>query len=161
MISPDVVLGKDVVIHQPDLVNLYGCAVGDGTRIGAFVEVQREASVGRRCKISSHAFICSGVRIEDGVFVGHGVMFINDRYPAAVNDDGSLQSAADWECVPTLVKRRASIGSNATVLCGVTIGEASLVGAGAVVTRDVPDYAIVAGSPARQIGDVRARKPSR
>jgi len=161
MISPDVVLGKDVVVHQPDLVNLFGCEIGDGTRIGAFVEVQREASVGRHCKISSHAFICSGVRIEDGVFVGHGVMFINDRYPAAVNEDGSLQSIADWECVPTLVRRRASIGSNATVLCGVTIGESSLVGAGAVVTRDVPDYAIVAGSPARQIGDTRARKSDR
>jgi acetyltransferase-like isoleucine patch superfamily enzyme len=161
MISPDVVLGNDVVIHQPDLVNLYGCEIGAGTRIGAFVEIQREASIGRHCKISSHAFICSGVRIDDGVFVGHGVMFINDRYPAAVNEDGSLQSAADWECVPTLVRRRASIGSNATVLCGITLGESSLVGAGAVVTRDVPDYAIVAGSPARQIGDVRARKHNR
>jgi acetyltransferase-like isoleucine patch superfamily enzyme len=161
MISPDVVLGNDVVIHQPDLVNLYGCEIGAGTRIGAFVEIQREASIGRHCKISSHAFICSGVRIDDGVFVGHGVMFINDRYPAAVNEDGSLQSAADWECVPTLVRRRASISSNATVLCGITLGESSLVGAGAVVTRDVPDYAIVAGSPARQIGDVRARNHNR
>jgi len=161
MISPDVVLGKDVVVFQPDLVNLYGCQIGDGTKIGAFVEIQREASIGRHCKISSHTFICSGVQIEDGVFVGHGVMFINDRYPEAVNEDGSLQTVSDWKCVSTLVRRRASIGSNATVLCGLTIGECSLVGAGAVVTRDVPDYAIVAGSPARQIGDVRTRKQGR
>jgi len=158
MIGTDVVLGKDVVVFQPDLVNLYGCVIGDRTKIGAFVEIQRDASIGRDCKISSHSFICSGVRIEDGVFVGHGVMFINDRYPLAVNEDGSLQTASDWQCIPTVVRRRASIGSNATVLCGLTIGEGSLVGAGAVVTHDVPDYAIVAGSPARQIGDVRARK---
>lgn len=158
MVSPDVALGKDVVIFQPELVNLYGCSIGDGTRVGAFVEIQRDAAVGGNCKISSHSFICSGVRIEDGVFIGHGVMFVNDRYPAAVNLDGSLQSAADWECVPTVVRNRASVGSNATILCGVTIGEQALVGAGAVVTRDVPDFAIVAGVPARQIGDVRRRK---
>jgi acetyltransferase-like isoleucine patch superfamily enzyme len=157
MISPDVALGKGVVIFQPELVNLYGCSVGDGTRVGAFVEIQRDAAIGQNCKISSHSFICSGVTVEDGVFIGHGVMFVNDRYPAAVNQDGSLQSAADWTCLPTLVRRRASVGSNATILCGVTIGEQALVGAGAVVTRDVPDFAIVAGVPARQIGDVREK----
>jgi UDP-2-acetamido-3-amino-2,3-dideoxy-glucuronate N-acetyltransferase len=158
VISPDVALGKDVVIFQPELVNLYGCSIGDGTRVGAFVEIQRDASIGQNCKISSHSFICSGVRLEDGVFIGHGVMFVNDRYPAAVNPDGSLQSAADWECVSTLVRRRASVGSNATILCGVTVGEQALVGAGAVVTRDVADFAIVAGVPAKQIGDVRQRE---
>jgi UDP-2-acetamido-3-amino-2,3-dideoxy-glucuronate N-acetyltransferase len=158
VISPNVAFGKDVVIFQPELVNLYGCSIGDGTRVGAFVEIQREAAIGRNCKISSHSFICSGVRVEDGVFIGHGVMFVNDRYPAAVNADGSLQGAADWECVPTLVRARASVGSNATILCGVTIGEQALVGAGAVVTRDVPDFAIVAGVPAKQIGDVRERR---
>jgi acetyltransferase-like isoleucine patch superfamily enzyme len=158
VISPNVAFGKDVVIFQPELVNLYGCSIGDGTRVGAFVEIQREAAIGRNCKISSHSFICSGVRVEDGVFIGHGVMFVNDRYPAAVNADGSLQGAADWECVPTLVRARASLGSNATILCGVTIGEQALVGAGAVVTRDVPDFAIVAGVPAKQIGDVRERR---
>lgn len=161
VISPDVVLGQDVVIFQPELVNLYGCTIGDGSRVGAFVEIQRDAVIGGSCKISSHSFICSGVRLEDGVFIGHGVMFVNDRYPAAVNADGSLQSAADWECVPTLVRRRASVGSNSTILCGITIGEQALVVAGAVVTRDVPDFAIVAGSPARQIGDVRKRRPAK
>ena len=150
-------MGKDVVIFQPELVNLYGCSIGDGTRVGAFVEIQREAAIGRNCKISSHSFICAGVCVEDGVFIGHGVMFVNDRYPAAVNQDGSLQGAADWQCVPTLVRRRASVGSNATILCGVTIGEQALVGAGAVVTRDVADFAIVAGVPAKQIGDVREK----
>jgi acetyltransferase-like isoleucine patch superfamily enzyme len=158
VISPDVALGKDVVIFQPDLVNLYGCTIGEGTRVGAFVEIQRDANIGDHCKISSHSFICSGVRVEDGVFIGHGVMFVNDRYPAAVKEDGTLLGAADWECIPTLVRRRASVGSNATILCGVTIGERALVGAGAVVTRDVPDFAIVAGNPARQIGDVREPK---
>jgi UDP-2-acetamido-3-amino-2,3-dideoxy-glucuronate N-acetyltransferase len=158
VIAPDVDLGKGVTIFQPELVNLYGCTIGDGTRVGAFVEIQRDANIGGNCKISSHSFICSGVRIEEGVFIGHGVMFVNDRYPAAVNEDGSLQSAADWECVPTTVRRRASVGSNATILCGITIGEQAMVGAGAVVTRDVPDFAIVAGSPARRIGDVRERR---
>jgi acetyltransferase-like isoleucine patch superfamily enzyme len=153
-----VAFGKDVVIFQPELVNLYGCSIGDGTRVGAFVEIQRDATIGRNCKISSHSFICSGVSVEDGVFVGHGVMFVNDRYPAAVNADGSLQGPADWECVPTLVRTRASLGSNATILCGVTIGEQAQVGAGAVVTRDVADFAIVAGVPAKQIGDVRERR---
>lgn len=151
-------LGKDVVIFQPELVNLYGCSIGDGTKVGAFVEIQRDAAIGQNCKISSHSFICSGVTVEDGVFIGHGVMFVNDLYPAAVNHDGSLQSAADWECVPTLVRTRASVGSNATILCGVTIGQQALVGAGAVVTRDVPDFAIVAGVPAKQIGDVREKR---
>ncbi len=153
MISNDVRLASDTVIHQPDLVNLYGCTIGRRTKIGAFVEIQRDAVIGDDCKISSHSFICSGVTIEDGVFVGHGVMFINDLYPKAVNDDGTLQTEADWKMVATLVKRRASIGSNATILGGVTIGEGALIGAGAVVTKDVPDFAIVAGVPARVIGD--------
>lgn len=155
MIADDVALGQDVVIHQPDLVNLYGCTIGDRTKIGAFVEIQRDAVIGRDCKISSHSFLCSGVLIEDGVFVGHGVMFINDRYPSAVNASGSLQTASDWTQLETRIRRRASLGSNATILGGVTVGEGALVGAGAVVTRDVSDYAIVAGVPARVIGDVR------
>jgi acetyltransferase-like isoleucine patch superfamily enzyme len=158
MISDDVILADSVVIHQPDLVNLYGCTVKEGTRIGAFVEIQRGAVVGRNCKISSHTFICTGVTIEDGVFVGHGVMFINDLYPRAVNADGSLQTEADWKLIETRVKARASIGSNATILGGVTIGEGAIVGAGAVVTRDVPDHAVVAGVPARILRD--ARQPS-
>lgn len=156
-IAADVTLGKDVRIFQPELVNLYGCTIDAETRIGAFVEIQKNASIGARCKISSHAFICEGVAIEDEVFVGHGVMFTNDPYPRAVNEDGTLQTAADWAVVPTRVKRRAAIGSNATIMAGVTIGESALVGAGAVVTRDVADYSIVAGVPARAIGDVRQR----
>jgi UDP-2-acetamido-3-amino-2,3-dideoxy-glucuronate N-acetyltransferase len=156
-IRSDVLLGKDVRIYQPELVNLYGCTIAEGTKIGAFVEIQKNASVGARCKISSHTFICEGVTIEDEVFVGHGVMFTNDLYPRAVNNDGSLQTETDWTVVSTRVKRRASIGSNATIMAGVTIGEAALVGAGAVVTADVADYAIVAGVPARVIGDVRKR----
>ncbi|MDK1374002.1 MULTISPECIES: acyltransferase [unclassified Sinorhizobium] len=155
MIASDVTLHEDVVIHHPDLVNLYGCAVGAGTRIGTFVEIQKNAAIGRNCKISSHSFICEGVTLEDGVFIGHGVMFTNDIYPRAVNADGGLQSQADWTVVPTRVRRRASIGSNATILAGVTIGEAAQVGAGAVVTRDVPNFAIVAGVPARIIGRVK------
>ncbi|MEP0845651.1 MAG: N-acetyltransferase [Phycisphaerae bacterium] len=158
MIAPTVQLGQDVRIFQPDLVNLYGCSIGDRTKIGAFVEIQKDATIGRDCKISSHTFVCSGVHIADEVFVGHGVMFINDIYPRATNEDGSLQCEADWVCVETHVKRRASIGSNATILAGVTIGEGALVGAGAVVTKDVPDHAIVAGVPARVVGDVRQRK---
>lgn len=154
-ISDSVVMDGQVAIHHPDLVNLYGCRVGDGSRIGAFVEIQKNAVVGERCKISSHTFICEGVTIEDEVFVGHGVMFTNDRLPRATNPDGSAQSEADWTLELTLVKRRASIGSNATIISGVTIGEGALVGAGAVVTRDVPDHAIVAGVPARVVGDVR------
>jgi UDP-2-acetamido-3-amino-2,3-dideoxy-glucuronate N-acetyltransferase len=158
MIAPDVVLGKDVVIHQPSLVNLYGCTIGDGSRIGAFVEIQKGVEIGRNCKISSHTFVCTGVSISDGVFVGHGVMFINDRYPQAVNSDNSLQTEADWKVSKTRVKTRASIGSNATILGGVTIGEGALVGAGAVVTRDVPDYGMVAGVPARVLGDIRRKR---
>ena len=156
-IASNVRLGKDVRIFQPELVNLYGCSIADETKIGTFVEIQKNASVGARCKISSHTFICEGVTIEDEVFVGHGVMFTNDPYPRAVNDAGTLQTESDWVVIPTRVKRRASIGSNATIMAGVTIGEASLVGAGAVVTSDVADYAIVAGVPARVIGDVRHR----
>ena len=157
-IAPNVTLGKDVRIFQPELVNLYGCSIADETKIGAFVEIQKNAAIGARCKISSHTFICEGVTIEDHVFVGHGVMFTNDLYPSAVNADGSLQTEADWKVVETRVKTRAAIGSNATVMAGITIGEHSLIGAGAVVTRDVPDYAIVAGVPARVIGDVRDRR---
>jgi UDP-2-acetamido-3-amino-2,3-dideoxy-glucuronate N-acetyltransferase len=156
-IAPDVHLGKDVKIFQPELVNLYGCRIGDETKIGAFVEIQKNAAVGSRCKISSHSFICEGVTIEDEVFIGHGVMFTNDRYPRAVNKDGSLQTEADWDVSETRVKRRASIGSNVTIISGITVGQYALVGAGAVVTADVPDYAIVAGVPARVIGDVRER----
>jgi acetyltransferase-like isoleucine patch superfamily enzyme len=158
MISSDVVLGRGVVIHQPDLVNLYGCSIGDHTKVGAFVEVQRGASIGANCKVSSHSFICDGVVIEDGVFIGHGVMFINDVYPRAVNDDGSLQTGTDWKVIPTRIRRGASLGSNCTILAGITVGEGSLVGAGAVVTRDVPDYAVVAGVPARVVGDIRERQ---
>jgi len=155
MIAADVELGPNVSIPQPALVNLYGCRVGENTRIGAFVEVQRGAAIGRHCKISSHTFVCAGVTIEDGVFVGHGVMFINDRYPRAANADGSLQTEADWQLIETRVERYASIGSNATILGGVTIGEGALVGAGAVVTKDVPPHAIVAGVPAAVIGSTK------
>jgi acetyltransferase-like isoleucine patch superfamily enzyme len=152
MIAKTVVLEEGVVIHHPDLVNMYGCTVGSGSRIGTFVEIQRNALIGKNCKVSSHTFICEGVTLEDGVFVGHGVMFTNDLHPRAVNLDGSLQTDANWTVVPTLVKRGASIGSHATVLAGITIGAGALVGAGAVVTKDVPDYGIVVGVPARVIG---------
>lgn len=152
MIAQNVRLGDGVVIHHPDLVNLYGCAIGAGTRIGTFVEIQKNASIAENCKISSHSFICEGVTIEAGVFVGHGVMFTNDLHPRAVNIDGTLQSDSDWLVVPTLVKHHASIGSNATIIAGVTIGEGAQIGAGAVVTKDVPAYAIVAGVPAKIIG---------
>jgi UDP-2-acetamido-3-amino-2,3-dideoxy-glucuronate N-acetyltransferase len=141
-------LGRDVVIHHPDLVNLYGCEIGDETKIGAFVEIQKNASIGRRCKVSSHTFVCEGVTIEDEVFVGHGVMFINDRYPRATTA-GALQTEVDWQVVPTRVRRGASIGSGAVIMCGVTVGERAIVGAGAVVTHDVPADAVVAGVPAR------------
>ena len=154
----DVELGSNVKVFHPSLVNLYGCRIGDDTKVGTFVEVQKNVRIGARCKISSHTFVCEGVVIDDEVFVGHGVMFINDRYPQAANVDGSLQTEGDWAVEPTRVKRRASIGSNATVLCGVNIGEGALVGAGAVVTRDVPDFAIVAGVPARVVGDIRVRE---
>jgi len=148
-------IAEDAVILHRDLVNLYGCVIGSQTRIGPFVEIQRDSSIGARCKISSHSFICGGVTIEDEVMVAHGVMFTNGMFPRATNEDGSLQVDGDWELTPTLVRRGASIGSNATIVCGVVIGVKALVGAGAVVTRDVPDYAIVAGVPARMIGDVR------
>lgn len=148
-IKEDVVLGPGVVVYHPDLVNLYGCEIGADSRIGTFVEIQSGVRIGQRCKIQSHTFICSGVEIEDGVFVGHGVMFTNDRYPRAINADGSLQTAADWDCHPTRVGTGASIGSHATILCGLTIGEGALVAAGAVVTKDVPPGAWVVGVPAR------------
>jgi acetyltransferase-like isoleucine patch superfamily enzyme len=148
-IAPDVKLGQNVKIYA--FVNLYGCEIGDDSRIGTFVEIQKGACIGKRVKISSHSFVCEGVTIEDEVFIGHGVMFINDKYPRATTDSGSPQTEADWVCTPTVVQRRASIGSNATILCGVTIGEGALVGAGSVVTHDVPPGAIVAGNPARPI----------
>jgi len=154
-ISDNVTLGKNVSIFHPELVNLYGCSVGNETKIGSFVEVQKNASIGARCKISSHTFVCEGVVIEDEVFVGHGVMFTNDRRPRATNEQGGLQTEADWAVEPTRVRETASIGTNATIISGVTIGRGALVGAGAVVTRDVPDHAIVAGVPARIIGDTR------
>jgi len=149
VIAPDVKLGRDVVIHH--FVNLYGCEIGDDSRIGSFVEIQKRARIGRRCKISSHTFICEGVEIEDEVFVGHGVVFINDKFPHATTAEGRLQTDDDWQAIPTVVKRGASIGSGATILCGVTIGENSLVGAGAVVTRDVAAGTTVVGNPARTL----------
>src|SRR6188474_711397 len=155
-IAADVRLGKDVRVFQPDLVNLYGCSIGPETKIGAFVEIQRNARIGRRCKISSHTFICEGVTIEDHVFIGHGVTFINDSYPRATTPTGAIQTGSDWKVERTVVKKGASIGSGATILSNVTIGERAIVGAGSVVTRDVPADAIVAGNPARvlrAIGD--------
>ena len=147
VIADDVKLGRDVKIYN--FVNAYGCEIGDETQIGAFVEIQKNACIGARCKISSHTFICEGVTIENEVFVGHGVMFINDLDPWAVNPDGAKKTGADWRCLPIVVQRRASIGSNATILAGVTIGERALVGAGSVVTKDVPADTVVAGNPAR------------
>jgi acetyltransferase-like isoleucine patch superfamily enzyme len=146
-IAPDVKLGENVNIHG--FVNLYGCSIGDNSRVGAFVEIQKNASIGRNVKVSSHTFICEGVTIDDEVFVGHNVSFINDKYPRATNEAGSPQSEADWRVVKTRVKRGASIGTSATILCGITIGENAVIGAGSVVTHDVPDNAIVAGNPAR------------
>ncbi|OPX18428.1 N-acetyltransferase [candidate division WOR-3 bacterium 4484_100] len=148
-ISPDVKLGKNVKIFG--FVNLYGCEIGDNTKIGTFVEIQKNAKIGKNCKISTHTFICEGVTIEDNVFVGHNVTFINDKYPRATNPEGRLQTEEDWTVVPTFVKKGASIGSSATILCGVTIGENAIVGAGSVVTKDVPDNAVVAGVPAKVI----------
>ena len=155
-IADSVQLGTNVNIFHPSLVNLYGCSVGDDTKIGTFVEIQKGADIGARCKISSHSFICEGVIIEDEVFVGHGVMFTNDRYPRATTADGKLQTDADWSIETTRVRKGASIGTNATIVSGVTIGRNALVGAGAVVTKDVPDHAIVAGVPACVIGDTRS-----
>jgi UDP-2-acetamido-3-amino-2,3-dideoxy-glucuronate N-acetyltransferase len=146
-IAPDVKLGHNVQLNS--FINLYGCTIGDGTKIGPFVEIQKNASIGKNCKIQSHTFICEGVTIEDEVFVGHGVMFINDLYPSATNDGGGLQTEADWQVVPTVVKTRASLGSNVTILCGITIGEGAVVGAGSVVTKDVAPDTVVAGNPAR------------
>ena len=146
-IAPDVKLGRDVRIYA--FVNLYGCEIGDETKIGTFVEIQKGVRIGRRVKVSSHTFICEGVTIQDEAFIGHGVMFINDKYPRSTNPDGSLQVESDWTILPTIVERRASIGSNATIMAGVTIGEGAIVGAGSVVTRDVPAFTIVAGSPAK------------
>lgn len=145
----DVTLGREVKIYS--FVNAYGCEIGDETRIGAFVEIQKGVTIGKRCKISSHSFLCEGVRVEDNVFIGHGVMFTNDKYPRATNPDGSAQSEDDWQVIPILIKQGASIGSNATILAGVTVGENAMVGAGAVVTRDVADGATVAGVPARPV----------
>jgi len=154
-VADNVLLGTGVQIFQPDLVNLYGCSIGAETKIGAFVEIQKNARIGARCKISSHSFICEGVTIEDEVFIGHGVMFTNDVYPAATREDGKMQTEADWQVIETRVKGQAAIGSNATIIAGIVIGRGALVGAGAVVTSNVPDFAIVAGVPARVIGDVR------
>jgi acetyltransferase-like isoleucine patch superfamily enzyme len=155
-IAADVKLGENVKIY--DFVNLYGCEIGDNTKIGTFVEIQKNAKIGNNCKISSHTFICEGVKIEDNVFIGHNVTFINDAYPSATNETGDLQSEADWVCIPTLIKRGASVGSSTTLLCGITVGENALVGAGSVVTKDVPANTIVAGNPARIIRKFEEKK---
>ena len=156
-IAADVILGRDVEIHG--WVNLYGCEIGDGTKVGCFVEIQRGARIGARCKISSHAFVCEGVTIEDAVFIGHGVMFTNDMWPRAVDATGNPKGPHDWECRPTRVKKGASIGSGATILCGITVGENAMVGAGSVVTRDVPAGATVAGNPARVTRSLNSWNP--
>ena len=155
-VAPSVKLGQRVALNA--FTNLYGCEIGDDSKIGTFVEIQKGAKIGRRCKISSHSFICEGVTIEDEVFVGHNVTFTNDLFPRATRVDGSLQTDADWKCVPTLIKRGASIGSSATILCGVTIGERAMVGAGAVVTKDVPPNTLVAGNPARVLRKLEANQ---
>src|SRR5512143_2713988 len=155
-VSPDVKLGKDVKLFA--FVNLYGCAIGDHTKIGTFVEIQKNASIGRNCKISSHTFICEGVTVEDDVFIGHNVTFINDLYPRSTAEGGSLQTEADWKVVPTFIRKGASVGSSATILAGVTVGEGAIVGAGAVVTKDVPPWTIVAGNPARVLRKVDQAK---
>lgn len=153
-IAPDVKLGRDVKIFA--FVNLYGCTIGDNSKIGTFVEIQKNAIIGSNVKVSSHTFICEGVQIEDDVFIGHNVSFINDKYPRSANPDGTLQTEADWKVVKTLVKKGASIGTSATILCGVTVGENAIVGAGSVVTKDVPDNAVVAGNPARLMRKMEA-----
>jgi UDP-2-acetamido-3-amino-2,3-dideoxy-glucuronate N-acetyltransferase len=153
-ISDDVVLGRDVAIYN--FVNLYGCEIGDGTKVGSFVEIQKGARIGRNCKISSHTFICEGVHVEDDVFIGHGVNFINDKYPRATTEDGHLQTEADWKVLPTIVRRGASIGTGAVILGGIVISERAIVGAGAVVTKDVPPRGIVAGNPARLLRETDA-----
>jgi len=158
-IADNVVLGPNVVLN--DYINLYGCTIGEGTKIGTFVEIQKNAYVGKHCKIQSHSFICEGVSIEDEVFIGHGVMFINDIYPKAANADGGLQTEADWQVVPTIIKKGASIGSNATILAGIVIGENAVVGAGSVVTRDVPADTIVAGNPAKIIRNKNNKQSAR
>ncbi len=150
----NVKLGKDVKIF--DFVNLYGCSIDDNTKIGTFVEIQKNASIGKNCKISSHTFICEGVYIEDNVFIGHNVTFINDKHPRSVNEDGTMQTESNWEVIETFVKKGASIGSSSTILCGVTIGENAIVGAGAVVTKDIPPSTIVAGVPAKVIKEITA-----
>jgi UDP-2-acetamido-3-amino-2,3-dideoxy-glucuronate N-acetyltransferase len=157
-IADDVVLGKNVKIHG--FVNLYGCEIGDDSRIGVFVEIQKEVVIGKRVKVQSHCFICSGVVVEDEAFIGHGVMFINDPFPRSTREDGALQGEADWTCVPTRIGRRASIGSNATILCGVTVGQCALVGAGSVVTKDVPPYAVVVGNPAHIVRYLNVQAPT-
>jgi acetyltransferase-like isoleucine patch superfamily enzyme len=154
-IAPDVKLGKDVKIFA--LVNLYGCSIGDNSKIGTFVEIQKGAEIGKNCKISSHTFICEGVTIEDDVFIGHNVTFINDLYPRSTAADGALQTEADWKVVPTFIRKGASVGSSATILAGVTVGEGAIVGAGAVVTKDVPARTIVAGNPARVLRKIENR----
>ncbi|MEO0106424.1 MAG: acyltransferase [candidate division WOR-3 bacterium] len=155
-IIKNVKLGKNVKIFG--FVNLYGCEIGDNTKIGTFVEIQKNAKIGKNCKISTHTFICEGVTIEDNVFIGHNVTFINDKYPRATNPDGSMQTETDWKVVPTLVKKGASIGSSATILCGITVGENAIVGAGSVVTKDVPDNTVVAGVPAKIIRKITGYK---
>jgi acetyltransferase-like isoleucine patch superfamily enzyme len=157
----NIVRGYEVIITHPDLVNLYGCTIGNGTSIGPFVEIQKGSVIGARCKISSHSFVCEGVTIEDEVFIGHGVTFTNDLFPHSTNPDGSPQRSRDWKLITTLIKHRASIGSNATIVAGVIIGEGALVGAGSVVTKNVPDHAVVAGNPARVVGNVAERERRR
>jgi UDP-2-acetamido-3-amino-2,3-dideoxy-glucuronate N-acetyltransferase len=160
-VKSDMKLGRGVIIFHPELVNLYGCQIGDRTRIGSFVEIQKNALIGKNCKISSHSFICEGVEIEDEVFIGHGVKFINDLYPHATTAEGNLQGEADWKVLRTVVRARASIGTNATILPNLSIGRGAMIGAAALVVADIPDHAIVAGAPARIIGDVREREKPR